>query len=88
MSLARPVRFMSPSGFGSDGTLLKPIGTGPYQVASNTPSETVLVRNDLYWGSRPSLDMLMFTVIPDSQSRLNALQTGERVRGARRPGGA
>jgi nickel transport system substrate-binding protein len=77
MSLARPVRFMSPSGFGSDGTLLKPIGTGPYEVASNTPSETVLVRNDLYWGSRPSLDTLMFKVIPDSQARLNALQAGE-----------
>ena len=77
MSLARPMRFMSPSGFGPHGELVRPIGTGPYQVVSNTPSQTVLVRNDLYWGGRPSLNQLIFTVIPDSQARLNALQAGE-----------
>jgi nickel transport system substrate-binding protein len=77
MSLARPMRFMSPSGFGQAGELVKPIGTGPYKVVSNTPSQTVLVRNDSYWGPRPSLSQLVFTVIPDSQARLNALQAGE-----------
>lgn len=77
LSYVRPVRFPSPTSFDASGTFVKPVGTGPYKVESMSTTEIVLVRNDSYWGGRPNLDKVVFTVIPDSQARLAALKAGE-----------
>ena len=37
----------------------------------------VLGRNDYYWGGKPYLDTIVFRMLPDIQSRITALQTGE-----------
>ena len=39
--------------------------------------QTVMVRNENYWGARPHLDKVVFKVIQDANQRLNALITGE-----------
>lgn len=77
LSFVRPVRFPSPTSFDASGTFVTPVGTGPYQLESMSTTEIVLVRNDSYWGGRPNLDKVVFTVIPDSQARLAALKAGE-----------
>lgn len=77
LTYVRPVRFRSPNAFDADGAFVKPIGTGPYRLESSTPTQVVLVRNDDYWGGRPTLDRIEFRVIPDSQARVAALKAGE-----------
>lgn len=58
---------------------LAPIGTGPFKFSEWKPGERiVLVRNDDYWEEgKPYLDSLIFPIIPDSTTRLNALLAGE-----------
>lgn len=77
MSIVRPVRFLSPDSVGDDEAFAEPVGTGPWTFVSNGPTGAILERNDEYWGDKPLLDRLEFKVIPDSQSRLAALQAGE-----------
>jgi peptide/nickel transport system substrate-binding protein len=54
------------------------IGTGPFVISEYKKGEAVILhRNDNYWGGKPYLDSIQFRIIPDVQSRLVALQTGE-----------
>ncbi|MET3927485.1 ABC transporter substrate-binding protein [Devosia sp. 2618] len=56
---------------------LAPVGTGPFKFASMTPGAQVeLERNEDYWGGRPHLERLIFTVVPDAGSRLTSYQSG------------
>lgn len=53
-------------------------GTGPYIYDEYVPGEyTRFIRNDNYWGDAPYFDEIIARYIPDSTSRLQALQTGE-----------
>ncbi len=52
--------------------------TGPFMLESHEiDQQTVLVRNENYWGERPHLDKVIFKVIQDGDQRVNALLTGE-----------
>ncbi|MDX2968883.1 ABC transporter substrate-binding protein [Kribbella solani] len=54
-----------------------PIGTGPYLPKSYSPaSGGTLVQNPHYWGEKPAVQSLEFSVIPDPESRRLALQSG------------
>lgn len=54
------------------------ISTGAFQLESHEiDQQTVMVRNENYWGARPHLDKVVFKVIQDPNQRLNALITGE-----------
>lgn len=54
------------------------VGTGPYIYEEYVPGEyTRFVRNENYWGEEPYFDEIIARYIPDSTSRLQALQTGE-----------
>lgn len=53
-------------------------GTGPYIYDEYVPGEyTRFIRNENYWGDAPYFDEIIARYIPDSTSRLQALQTGE-----------
>lgn len=53
-------------------------GTGPYIYDEYVAGEyTRFVRNEDYWGETPYWDEIIVKYIPDSTSRLQALQTGE-----------
>ena len=57
----------------------RPIGTGPFKVASFTPGQqTVLARNSNYWNHPlPYLDQAILTDYSDETSQVNALLSGQ-----------
>jgi peptide/nickel transport system substrate-binding protein len=56
----------------------KPVGTGPYRVASFRPGQDlVLEAHDEYWGGRPPLKRIRFVEVPDVASRVAGLQAGD-----------
>lgn len=64
--------------YGNDGFADHPDGTGPYTfVSRKTGDRIVLEKNDDYWGEAPNLDSLTFRIIPNNQTRLAALLSGE-----------
>ncbi|ETT72331.1 nickel ABC transporter periplasmic nickel-binding protein [Paenibacillus sp. FSL R7-277] len=82
LSFARPVRIISPTAVEPagdiNGTFVRAIGTGPWMAESyKTDQEAVLVRNPNYWGEMPKLSRIIMKVIPDPQSRVLALQSGD-----------
>lgn len=53
-------------------------GTGPYVYDEYVQGEyTRFTRNEDYWGEQPYWDEIIVKYIPDSTTRLQALQTGE-----------
>ena len=58
---------------------LKPVGSGPFKVASFKPDEyLVLERNeDFFIPGRPYLDKIVFRIIPDAASRTLAMENQE-----------
>lgn len=56
----------------------EPIGTGPFKVVEwNTAESIVLEANEDYFRGAPCIDRLIFRIIPDEQTQVAALQTGE-----------
>lgn len=55
-----------------------PVGTGPFRFVEWIPNERiVLEENPDYWEGRPTIQRLIFKVVPDSATRLIQLQTGQ-----------
>ncbi|MCA1845154.1 MAG: ABC transporter substrate-binding protein [Actinobacteria bacterium] len=55
-----------------------PIGTGPFRFKSWTRNERLeVVRNDDYWGRRPTPDRIIFRPIADGTARRQSLESGE-----------
>lgn len=82
LCLIRPLRFMSPSAMPEDGNTSKGIkravGTGPWILVDSRKGEFDLFeRNERYWGRKPKFKKLLIKVIPDPNSRVIALKTGE-----------
>jgi peptide/nickel transport system substrate-binding protein len=56
----------------------KPVGTGPYRVASFRPGQDlVLEAHDQYWGGRPPLRRIRFVEVPDLAARVAGLMAGD-----------
>lgn len=78
LALVRPVRFLSPAAVGADGAYARPVGTGPWQLEEYMPQQRAsFVPNPSYWGERPTLERVVFEVIPDAQARIAALLSNE-----------
>lgn len=77
LTLIRPVRFLSPKAVDPQGAFARPLGTGPWKMASMGTQRAVLVRNEDYWGDKPTLTKVVLDVILDAQTRVAALQSGE-----------
>lgn len=55
-----------------------PVGTGPFEfVEWRTNERIVLEANEDYWRGAPSLDRVVFRVVPEEGARMLALRTGE-----------
>jgi peptide/nickel transport system substrate-binding protein len=55
-----------------------PVLTGPFKWEQfREDQELVVVRHPEYWGSPPSVDRVIFSYIPDNNSRVLALQSGD-----------
>ena len=77
LTIVRPVRFLSPKAADAEGKQTAPIGTGPWIVESFDSTKTVLVRNDAYWGEKPSFSRMELLVVPDELARANGLRAGD-----------
>lgn len=57
---------------------LKPVGTGPYKLASRHVGQSIeLQRFDGYWGTAPQIARVRYRFIPEPSSRVNAVLAGE-----------
>lgn len=55
-----------------------PVGSGPYKFVEQKIGQSVeLSRFDGYWGPKPGIKRLIFKLIPDPASRVNAILAGE-----------
>jgi len=55
-----------------------PIGSGPFKFSEFKQGESVtLVANEDYFGGMPNIDKLIFSIIPDDQTAVQALINGE-----------
>jgi nickel transport system substrate-binding protein len=78
LALIRPVRFLSPASVGADGSFQSPVGTGPWKLEASTPQQQAsFVPHAAYWGVQPTLNKVVFEVIPDAQTRIAALLSNE-----------
>lgn len=56
----------------------KPVGTGPYKLKEWVTGDHVTVtKNSNYWGEDPALNEATFKVVPDVNTAISMLQTGE-----------
>jgi peptide/nickel transport system substrate-binding protein len=55
-----------------------PLGTGPYKLVEFIPADTVVLEaRDDYWGPKPVAKRIVFSSIPDRQTRLLAAKNGD-----------
>ncbi|MDQ3412981.1 MAG: ABC transporter substrate-binding protein, partial [Chloroflexota bacterium] len=55
-----------------------PVGSGPFRFASYTPAASIdLLTNYDYYGDGPYVDRLIFQIIPDADTAVQALRNGE-----------
>ncbi|UGX89184.1 ABC transporter substrate-binding protein [Phyllobacterium meliloti] len=55
-----------------------PIGTGPFQFVNYQPDATIrYIANSDYWGGKPPIDNLIFSITLDQSTRLQKLRAGE-----------
>jgi peptide/nickel transport system substrate-binding protein len=67
----------SHAAFDTNGTIIDPIGTGPFKEKEWIRDEKlVLVRNEDYWGGMPKLEKITLKHIPDDTPRVMALEAG------------
>jgi peptide/nickel transport system substrate-binding protein len=62
---------------GDEGFLAKPIGAGPYKLVDyQRGSRIVLEAFDKYWGGAPAIKNVTFQVMPESSTRVAAIESG------------
>ncbi len=63
---------------GEDGFQNHPIGTGPYTFVSWTKDEQVVLQaNPNYWRGAPKIETVIFKPIPETATRIAALEAGD-----------
>ncbi|MFZ7102065.1 MAG: nickel ABC transporter substrate-binding protein [Peptococcaceae bacterium] len=83
LSLVRPLAFMAAACFPESGDTYKdgisePIGTGKLELAEYKAGEyAVFARNDDYWGEKVNFKYVRVEVIPDANTQVAALKSGE-----------
>lgn len=82
LTMTRPMGMMSLSVFTEDGmsdeAYSKTFGTGKYMIKNAIKGEDyTFIRNENYWGEKPEVKEFIIKTIPDLDSRIMALRTGE-----------
>lgn len=55
-----------------------PVGSGPFKFVSYSPGSSIELEANLdYWGEGPYVDRVVFSIIPDANTALQALLNGE-----------
>jgi peptide/nickel transport system substrate-binding protein len=62
---------------GDEGFLAKPIGAGPYKLVDyQRGSRMVMEAFDKYWGGVPAIKTVTFQIMPESSTRVAAIESG------------
>ncbi|RVU23699.1 ABC transporter substrate-binding protein [Streptomyces antnestii] len=71
-----PPKYFSEAGYAKVAE--KPIGTGPYKLASWNKGQSVTVSpNTSYWGRKPQVTGATFVFVPEDKTRVDALRAHE-----------
>jgi len=63
---------------GAEGFASEPVGTGPFMFVEWVKDERVVFEaNRNYWGGSPKIKTVIFTPIPESATRIAALEAGD-----------
>jgi len=63
---------------GDDGFLTNPVGTGPYTFVTWAKDEQVVLEANVdYWGGAPKIKTVIFKPIPETATRIAALESGD-----------
>jgi peptide/nickel transport system substrate-binding protein len=55
-----------------------PVGAGPYRLVEWVRGERiVLVRNENYWGKRPTVEKIVYQIVPETATRVAMLRAGQ-----------
>ncbi|WP_292348916.1 MULTISPECIES: ABC transporter substrate-binding protein [unclassified Methanoregula] len=69
---------LSSSSWDVNGTIVKPVGTGPFVFESWKPKEEVVtVKNANYWGQKASVDKVVYRIVPEALTRSMLMKSGE-----------
>lgn len=82
LGLTRPFRFIAPQCMKEGKSTLNGVsclvGTGPWVLTDHKRNQiATFTRNEGYWGKKPLLKTINWTVVPDSQTLLLSLKNGE-----------
>lgn len=74
--------FITPKAYftevGRDGFIARPVGAGPYKLVDyQQGSRIVLEPNEYYWGDKPQVERLIFSVIREPSARVAAIESGQ-----------
>jgi peptide/nickel transport system substrate-binding protein len=69
-------KFSNPDDYNHHGDVL--VASGPYRVERwDRGQQIVMVRNDRYWGQRPTFDRLVFKFITNEQASFQSFEDGQ-----------
>lgn len=73
-----PVHLLHGEDFNTTKFNQYPIGNGPFKIKKWDANHVItLERNEEYYGPSPNLDEIVFTTVPDANTRILQLKTGE-----------
>ena len=55
----------------------EPVGTGAYRLESLEPDQSVFVAREDHWGNGPAVQRLVYTHVPDDNTRAQRIAAGE-----------
>jgi peptide/nickel transport system substrate-binding protein len=61
----------------TEGFFAKPIGSGPFKVASFTPADELALTSVDHWSGKPKLKEVSLPYLPETSSQITALRTGD-----------
>jgi peptide/nickel transport system substrate-binding protein len=77
MSLVSPISPAAIEKYGED-VRQHPVGAGPYVMSEWVKGDRfVMVRNENYWGEKPTVEKIIWKVVPEAATREAMLRTGQ-----------